>query len=124
MNYILDTQVYLSMPEEIPTKRILKSFLENQLGMFALLLNLKAHTQPVADLHRIRKDEHHDRCSDNYIILRVTSSTFMWPSEHLKPLPIKPFPTKCPTPKFQFLLLGSYQTLIPSAQLSTIRKIF
>lgn len=49
MNYILDTQVYLSMPEKIPTKRILKSFLENQLGMFALLLNLKAHTQPVTD---------------------------------------------------------------------------
>lgn len=49
MNYILDPQVYLSMPAEIPTKRILKIFLENQLGMFALLLNLKVHTQPVTD---------------------------------------------------------------------------
>lgn len=49
MNYILDPQVYLSMPAEIPTKRILKNFLENQLGMSALLLNLKVHTQPVTD---------------------------------------------------------------------------
>lgn len=30
MNYILDTQVYLNIPEEIPyEKNLLKSFLEN-----------------------------------------------------------------------------------------------
>ena len=87
MNYILDTQVYLSMPEKIPTKRILKSFLENQLGMFALLLNLKAHTQPVTDFtqnlsrwppRQMFRQLHNSKCYFQHLHMAFwTSSLFL-----------------------------------------------
>lgn len=57
------------MPEKIPMKTIfLKSFLENQLGMFTLLLNSR-QMQTQLQVYIELRGEHPDRCLDNDIIL-------------------------------------------------------